>query len=395
MLDGRVDAFARNSISGWAADMDQPGVRVDVTVSVNGKDRGRLSADQPRQDLQVLGTMGDGAHGFAYVFDPPLLPGRSYEIIVCHAGSKERLRLGQFTIAAEAERAIEGIRPIIVNTFSEPSLSDQPGLIALMHGLASDPAVVAADSHAYGVKLMAYYAHALDVLVTPRAERAHRFDDARDRALASNPFDAPEYEHLFPQALLLHEIFQTRSKAKISAAFKDVVVEFYETLAVHEGKQKVAYFAEQCDLFDTARSFARLAFSDVREIVLLRDPRDAYCGYRQLWFSSAAQALETLRRVRERTVELRRENRGDTMFLRCEDLLLRPQSTWRQISRFLTLGEADIADPQRFPATDAQSVAAIAKWKTELNGSEVAMFEREFGDYLELFGYDVSASAPA
>jgi hypothetical protein len=393
MLDGRVDASARHLISGWAADADRPDDRVDVVVLVDGHERGRARADLPRVDLQGLGTLGDGAHGFTYAFDPPLSPLRTYEIAVCHAGTDMLLRLGQFSIAAEASHAVERTRPIMVTT------SGQPGFIDLMRSLAGDKGIVAADSHAYGVKLMTYYAHALAVLVAPASRVPARHVTANDDGacvLTPNPFHAPDYEHLFPEPRLFYAFFRTQSETTISAAFKAVVTGFYETLAMHQDKPMAGYFAEQCDLFDVARDFARLAFTDMREIVLLQDPRDAYCVYRALWSTSPSQAMATLSRVRDRAVELRRENRGDTMFLRCEDLRLRPEGTLLEISRFLSLDHAIIADPETFRTEAADpATLGIGQWKTDLDGKEIALFEREFGEYLELFGYEASRTAGA
>ena len=397
MLDGRVDAFARHSISGWAADTGRPDARVEITVLVNGHDHGGVRADRPRDDLQMLGTLGDGAHGFAYAFDPPLSPLRSYEIVVCHAGTNVPLRLGHFTLAAEVTHAAEGIRPILVYGSGQP---DQPGLIELMRSLAGDPAIVAGQSHGHGVRLLAYYAHALEVLVVssnPTATRGVAADHDEDCVLTPNPFHTPQYEQLFPQPHLLYEFFQNQAGAKISAAFKDVVTEFYETLAMHQGKRMLAYFVEQCGLFDVARNFARLAFHDTREIVLLQDPRDAYCGYRTLWSNSPAKTLETLRLVRDRTIELRRENRLDMMFLRCEDLWLRPESTLLEIAGFLSLDHVITADPATLRAASAAagdpSIPVVGQWRTELDSDEIAMFEHEFGEYLELFGYEFSPRA--
>jgi hypothetical protein len=391
MLDGRVDGFDRHAIFGWAADAERPGDRVDIVVLVNGHVRGGARADRPRDDLQSLGMLGDGAHGFGYAFEPPLSPLRSYEISVRHAATHDPLRLGQFTIAAELSDAVEHIRPILVTG------SGQPGLLDLMRSLAGDPGIVAADSHEYGVKLMAYYAHALAVLVVPGKPAPTlgvAADADRDQILQPNPFHAPEYEHLFPQARLLYDFFQNQSEAKIRGAFKDVVTEFYRTLATHQGRPMASYFVEQCGLFDAARGFARLAFPDLREIVLLQDPRDAFCDYRTLWFNAPAQTIETLRRVRDRTIALRHEHRDDTMFLRCEDLRLRPESTLLEIAGFLSLDHTVIADPEMLraasAAVDDPSMLGITQWGRELNNNEIAMFEREFGEYLELFGYDVS-----
>ena len=393
MLNGRVDAFARHSIRGWAADADRPDARVEVVALVDGHPRGRALADRPREDLQMLGTLGDGAHGFVLALDPPLSPLRSYGIAVCHAGTDELLRVGRFTVAAEVSHPPERLRPILV------SVAGQTGGIDLMRGLAGDPGIVAADSHAYGVKLLSYYARALEVLVVPgsRAPDCPGADGSDGNyVLAPNPFHAPEYEGLLKPPRLLYEFFQSQSAAPISTAFKTVLTQFYETLAMHQGKRMAGYFAEQCDLFSVARSFARLAFREVREIVLLQDPRDAYCGYRAQWFGTPAQAMATLRRGCERTVELRRESRHDTLFLRCEDLRLRPEAALVEIARFLSLERTLATDPQtlRAAAEDAMS-PSVGLWRTELDSNEIELLEREFGDYLTLFGYDTSERALA
>jgi hypothetical protein len=305
---------------------------------------------------------------------------------VCHGESAEPLRLGQFTIASESDHAAERTRPILV------SASGGPGRAELMRMLAGDPAIVAADSLAHGVRLMTYYAHALEVLVVPStaapADRHGAIDDGTF-VLAPNPFHTPDSEHLFPQPRLLYEFFQNQSKAKIAAAFKAVVADFYETLAMHQGKRMAAYFAEQCDLFDIARNFARMAFRDIREIVLVQDPRDAYCTCRTLWFTAPSQALAKLRRVRDRALELRRENRHDTMFLRCEDLWLRPAGALHDLSRFLSLDHVVAADPALLRAmTDDPPMPGIAYWKDAMDSNDIVMFQREFGEYLNLFGYE-------
>ncbi len=395
MLDGRVDAFARHSIRGWAADADRPDARVEVVVLVDGHKQGRARADRPREDLQMLGTLGDGAHGFVYAFDPPLSPLRSYEVTVCHAGTDEPLRVGHFTVAAEIGHAPERMRPIMV------TVSARTGGVDLMRSLAGDPGIVAADTHAYGVRLMNYYARALEVLVVPgsRGPACPGADDGDgDGAyvLTPNPFHAPDYERLLTPPRLLYEFFQNQSAAPICTAFKAVMTQFYETLAMHQGKRLAGYFAEQCDLFDVARNFARLAFREVREIVLLQDPRDAYCSLQALWFGTPAQAMATLRRACDQIVKLRRESRHDTLFLRCEDLRLRPETALVEIARFLSLERALACDPQTLRA-DAEDpmLPIVGQWRTELDSTEIALLERELSDYLALFGYDMGVHASA
>lgn len=388
MLDGRVDAFARHLISGWAADMDQPDASVGVVVVVDGQPRGTVRANLARPDLAELGTLGDGRHGFELAFDPPLSPLRSYEVEVVHAGTDQPLRLGRFTMAAETSLATERLRPLLVTTSGQPGFSD------LMHGLVANPAVIAADSHNYGVKLMSYYARAAEVLMTPSGRVPSGAVVSTDEGafiLTSNPFQAPEYEAVFPEPRLLYEFFQKQAAAPICAAFETVVSDFYMTLAMHQGRHQPAYFAEQADLFDITRGFARIAFTDLREIVLVQDPRDAYCGYRALWSVSPTQTLETLRRVRDRTLQLHGEDRSDTWFLRTEDLRTRPADTMRAIWEFLGVNPDAVASPD-MPQTAERDPAAqgVGRWKTELDNDEIAFLEREFGTYLHLFGYEMA-----
>jgi hypothetical protein len=388
MPEGRVDAFARHSISGWAADFDRPDAAVEVVVFVDGREQGRTRADRPREDLRALGTLGNGAHGFAYAFDPPLSPLRSYEITVSEADSLQPLRRGLVTIPAEINHAAERMRPILVTT------SSQPGFTDLMRVLAGDPGIIATDSHAYGVKLMAYYAHALEVLVVSGGNGSDHHVGTEDTAfiLGPNPFHAAAYEAVVPRPRLLYEYFQRQSARPIAGAFKTVISEFYEMLAMHQGKRLADYFAEQSDLFGIERNFARLAFRDTREVVLLQDPRDAYCDCRQLWSTSPAQALDNLRLVCARTVAMRRENRHDVMFLRTEDFRLRPESILGEVSAFLALDHAIVADPGLLrAAADDATIAQIGRWRTELDADEIALFAREFADYLQLFGYDTAA----
>ena len=104
--------------------------------------------------------------------------------------------------------------------------------------------------------------------------------------------------------------------------------------------------------------------------------------------------MATLRRACERAVELRRQSPHDTLFLRCEDLRLRPEAALVEIARFLSLERALATDPQTLRvATEDAMLHSVGQWRTELDSDEIALLEREFGDYLTLFGYDTSAHA--
>jgi len=67
-----------------------------------------------------------------------------------------------------------------------------------------------------------------------------------------------------------------------------------------------------------------------------------------------------------------------------------------EIARFLSLERALVTDPQalRAEADDAMS-PVVGQWRTDLDSDEIALLEREFADYLALFGYEMSVHASA
>jgi hypothetical protein len=389
MLRGHMDVITRYAIGGWAADSDLPQTSVDVVIFVDRREHGRVEASLPRPDLRELGTYGDGNHGFRYTFDPPLSILQSYDVVVCFALNNEPLPYGRFRIPAESLLVDQRLQPVLITT------SDQPGFIGLMHSLTRDRSIVVADGRDHGVRLLSYYAQALDVLAMPSVGKpiaAMSEHDVNRRILGTNPYHSPLFETVFPRPRMLSEFFQQRSKAIVGTAFKSVVTEFYATVAAHQGKAEATLFAEPCDLFGMTPAFTRLAFSRVREIVLVQDPRDAYCGYRTLWFTSATQAMATLRIVCQRIIERFQDNQGDTLFLRCEDLLLRPETALRDVAGFLSINR---------PITVAPDIAAdpdksgINRWRDDLDEEETALFDLQFGEYLRLFRYEVASSADA
>jgi hypothetical protein len=90
---------------------------------------------------------------------------------------------------------------------------------------------------------------------------------------------------------------------------------------------------------------------------------------------------------------LRDEGLSDLWFLRTEDLRARPIETMAAIWRFLSVSPAPPTNPDAI-GTAAIDLAAlgIGRWKTELDEDEIAFFEHEFGDYLRLFGYELTVS---
>lgn len=103
MLLGHIDLVDRHAVRGWAADTDRPYGTLEVAVFVDGRLNGLTRADQARDDLKDPTTLGAGAHGLAYQFDPPLSALEDHDVVVRFAEGGRLL--GQWRVAHETEAA--------------------------------------------------------------------------------------------------------------------------------------------------------------------------------------------------------------------------------------------------------------------------------------------------
>ncbi len=391
MLVGHVDVLQRLGIAGWAADTDQPDTRVELTILLNGQECARVKADRLRPDLQALGTFGDGCHGFEYSFEPPLSALRSYEMRVHFAATDEPMRAGRATLAAEPILFADPLSPILVSS-TEPTEAD-----LLLRALGEHHQVVIADLPAPGLQLLSYYARAAEVMNSPSNDPPGlpALSGAADnQVIGRNPFHHSALQSIFPRKRMLDDFFAQSAGRIVGTAFRSVVVDFYQELARHHHKHEVRRFAERSDLFDVTPDFARLAFQQSTNIVLTRDPRDVYCAARDLWFSSHAQVIQRLRLASDRMRWLGRMHRDETIFIKFEDLLAMPEQVLGEICSILGVGPANRRlNAERIGLAEAREAAAVGRWKTDLDSAEIASVEREFGEYLRLFGYELGIEA--
>jgi hypothetical protein len=113
MRMGFVDVAQRDRVTGWAADPDSPDLVLELVIFVNGREAGRVNADQLRLDLRKSGKFGQGRHGFEFKFEPPLDPAADYDVLVCTANPQAVLPRGAFRIARETGSAAEAGRSIV------------------------------------------------------------------------------------------------------------------------------------------------------------------------------------------------------------------------------------------------------------------------------------------
>ena len=391
MLDGHIDVAEHYCVSGWVSDPADPARRVTLQVLVDGAVDGTLLADQPRPDLARTGRHGDGAHGFTHFFARPLSLLREWHIVVQEPGTRNRCPGAEFVLPARPPRAPTGFVPLLVTS------SGRAGSTLLMRRLLGHPQITLANQAPFELKLITYYAKAFDVLTAPgNTERSITPDKIFDDpyTLGLNPYCHHDFEDILRPRHALFGFFADTAGSILGAAFRDIVERFYRRLAAAAGQAAPAYFAEKTSVFDPIRSFARLLWPDLREVVLVRDPRDVFLSYRAFWRTDPAYARQMMRITRDALLAIRAAADPSVLILRYEDLIGAGAASQARLSAFLGLGApltlAPAAEAGLFAGhgTAGSPEASVGRWRRELPAEEIVAFAREFGDMLDAFEYE-------
>jgi hypothetical protein len=397
MLIGHVDRVSRNYLQGWAADAEDPAARVELTVFIDGIEVGRVRADRLRQEFRDRGLHGDGCHNFIFHLEQPLSLLRSHRLTVRFSQTNRVLH--DTTIRPDLVRAdaSPAAVPVLLTA------SGRSGTSVVMQALAGDPAIVVAGDFPYEVKLLLYYTQAFEILTAP-GDHKKSIDPniiyKHPYSLGLNPFHHQTFERVFPRMGQLYEFFQEKVPPKIAATFGTIVAEFYLEVASGQGKGTARLFAEKCDIYSPVRLFSRLAFERVRELVLVRDPRDMYLSYQAFWSSDPAGTLQILKSFRNQMLDVARDSEarvGDdaVLFVRYEDFVQKMAETLKTISLFLGIDHViavdkakDMKDFGRH-GTSKSPEDSVGRWKSALSSQERQLFSQEFRAFFEKFGYEV------
>jgi hypothetical protein len=289
----------------------------------------------------------------------------------------------------EQERLLQ---PILVTA------AGRGGSTILMKKLAAHPAVGVANLYPFETELLKYYSHAFRVLTSvgdhERSGKPESFVD-NHRFLGANPYNVASFAKAFRDPSRFDAIYQSVVPREAAAAFRSIINAFYVNAAADQDKTGPLFFAEKCQLVGLARWFARALFSNVREIVLIRDARDTVCSYRAFWSQSTAEAIRLLKLSCEALMAVRNERRPDTLFVRYEDMVEHETESLQRIAAFAGIRDFAPADAEaeralfREHGTSKSPEVSIGRWKRDLSADEVMACVSEFTPYLEMFGYEV------
>jgi hypothetical protein len=419
MRGGHVDSLSRRAVSGWAADAERPALRLTVSIAVDGVNVADIVADRLRNDLASLGRFGDGRHGFVYNFPEPLAAGRDHVVVVSFTEDGKPLPNGRHTLT-RAQGASAGPRSIGARgvaragsqaaasaPHSDPNLPEggltpilvtapgRSGTTLLMGLLARTQEIVAAELVPYEVRLISYHAAAFQVLTAPAdLERSTHPDrlEGDGYHVGFNPFHSPQYAQAFRTPAPVRDYFDQFAPDRLAGCARDLIEEFYRRLAHDKGKQ-AGFFAEKGNnLHKPTRMFTRRAFGQVRELVIVRDPRDVLCSHMAYFSSSEDKAFAQLTHAAKQLLAIRDEAREDIHILRYEDMVRGDDACFAAMSAFLGVRiEPDTGERGREVfrrhGTSPSPEASVARWRSNLPNALKARCAADWADFFAAFGY--------
>jgi hypothetical protein len=393
VLVGHVDEISRSRIEGWAVDLEFSENPVSISIFVNGDHRGTCRAVHVRPGVILpSGEAAPDRCAFRHVFDPPLSPFIEHRVEVVETWSGQVLPNGQHTLERPVCREVNDARiPVLVTS------AGRSGSTLLMNQFACDPDIVVGDRYPYEIKQIAYHAAAFRALVAAADRRRSTdpdtmFEAGRHHWIGANPYYEAGFFQLANPSVRLRDFYEHGVPGSYSALFSTFIHEFYTILAESQRKQTARFFCEKGTLDETVRQGARLFFTQVNEVVLVRDPRDLLCSMMAFWKHPPDDAMALLRSMIPQLLQITREGRPDTLVIRYEDLIREPIRTSGRISAFLGL---DLLSPPAtwnaaIPAshrTSESPSASIGRWRRELSAEQIKTCNSEFSVFMREFDY--------
>jgi len=396
MLTGHVDGIDRTGIDGWAADSADLNAVVEVTIFINGHAYAHLACNEFRDDLRRTGNHGAGKHGFRYAFPVRLLEDIEYRVSVVFRATGETLPHG-FKLLPVA-KAHRDVKPLLVTA---PARS---GTTAFMGLLANSPNICVAKVHPYEVRMLTYYWTAYRTLAA-MGDREHSTDPDKllenPHFVGSNPFSSKEYQSAFDDPRMFHEMFSGVLPDTLAVAFRKIISSYYEKLAEDQKKTEVSYFAEKrLNLAPGVRRFGQALFGSIKDIVLIRDPRDILASRLFYFGVNPDAAIEEISIDCNDLLQAKRDSDPSALFVSYEGMVTDPQVVAKQVADFLGVElsvagyDAEAAGRFQEHATSGSPRASIGRWRRDLSNEQKAHCNGVWREFLTAFSYSDDAPPP-
>jgi Sulfotransferase family len=399
------DAYSL-TISGWV--YATPAAPTHVRVVSEGRILASAAVSFPRPDVAAhLAVADDLAMGFLTDISVLGLP-TNFELRLEVELSDER----QFAFAAITGRRRPlrsdfhpTIRPVFVTNIG------RCGSTLMMDLLRRHPRIVVHDLYPYETRALSYWTHMLKVLSEP----ANHTRSASPNSYEDDAFWVGRHPHNMRPVVEPRSVrdFLRRDYVDRLAEFCQASTEdFYRSVCEAQAVEEPVYFAEKRNPRATARIASEL-YPDVREIFLVRDPRDMVCSMISFYEKTRLVSFgrdaglsdeEFVRRIgdglRDLVVHMR-ERREQAIVVRYEDLVGDPPTTLARVLEYLelpasaTLQRSIVAEARgsttnsRRHRTTADDGASIGRWQRDLGEPMKELCASAFGELTEELGYEL------
>jgi hypothetical protein len=386
MLIGYVDRIDQNVVAGWAADSDLPESIISVVIYVGGKRVATIPCDRDRSDLGVLPDLrGFVRHGFRFEFSSPLNFDLIGQVSVRFSKTGEILPRGQIK-----GQHFPSISPILV---SAPARS---GTTFMMNRLSHSSKICIVEVPPFEVRLLAYWASVYRTLTAePDFNRSTHPDSPEGDGyrIGSNPYSHEVYANGFSEKKLITNYFSKFVPEITSEFIRQIIDEYYLRLRDYQEKNDALYFAEKCNsLYRPTRINSRIFYPELKEIIIIRDPRDILCSHVAFFNRSREHAFNEISDHCRELLRIHRSVTQQEIFVKYEDMIVDDPATFRKLSEFLSIPNL-LANPERegamfkVHATSKSPTDSIGRWK-ELPPDDIRRCNAAWAEFLDEFGYE-------
>jgi hypothetical protein len=384
MLKGHIGRIDPHGVAGWAADTESPDLVVDVLIYVDGKRVAKIACDRFREDLRALKIYGDGHHGFTHAFVEPLPPKFIDNVTVRFAQTGHILPNGEAHLSQRHD-----LGAIMITA---PGRS---GTTLMMSHLARSPQVCVAETPPFEVRHISYWATVASTLTSPADyDRSTHPDHLEGDGfkVGSNPFSQNSFADAFRSKELAAEYFGSYSVAQLHELARKMIVEYYLRLMDDQPKLNATLFAEKCNnLHRPTRMFARQIFPNLKEILLIRDPRDLLCSQLSYFRQTTDRLIPDITHAVRQIMGILADESTLVKTIKYEELIQNPETTLAGLARWLEIDlephSARSADVFKAHGTSGSPEASIGRWKADLPPELREKCSSAWHDFLESFSY--------
>ncbi|HZV75679.1 MAG TPA: sulfotransferase [Conexibacter sp.] len=284
------------------------------------------------------------------------------------------------------------------------------GTTWLMRLLGEHPQIAVHRAYPYEARACSYWMHAFDVLADPHHRDLANKDEfhVHRAAVGHHPLHETGWDDPAVYGWLRGEYLRQVGAFALTATDR-----FYTSIAEGNGCADARCFAEKFHV-GHGRWFVRSLYDKVREIVLVRDPRDTFCsilafnakrgniGFGRQEVSTDDAFVENVRLDFSRLLAVVDADPATTHLVRYEDLILRPVDTLRELLEFAELDADDAVVEGAIQAasgdtrelaehrTVGDAGASVARWRRDLPPELAKRCNERFEPILARLGYDLA-----